>query len=66
MTGTIYVHLDIKKNHYVKIILDEVFGEFNFKNEIIWQRSDPHNDAKKIWKHTRCHSLLWKKHANTI
>jgi adenine-specific DNA-methyltransferase len=45
--GTIYVHLDTKKSHYIKSVLDEVFGENNFKNEIIWQRSDPHNDAKK-------------------
>lgn len=34
--GSIYVHLDQKKGHYVKILLDEIFGENNFKNEIIW------------------------------
>lgn len=34
--GSIYVHLDSKIGHYVKILLDEVFGEDNFKNEIIW------------------------------
>ena len=34
--GTIYVHLDWKKGHYIKAILDEVFGEHNFVNEIIW------------------------------
>jgi len=34
--GTIYVHLDTKKGHYVKIILDEIFKETNFRNEIIW------------------------------
>ncbi len=34
--GSIYVHLDYKKGHYIKIILDEVFGEVNFINEIIW------------------------------
>lgn len=45
--GSIYVHLDTKRSHYIKIILDEVFGEFAFRNEIIWQRTDPHNDAKK-------------------
>jgi adenine-specific DNA-methyltransferase len=33
--------------HYAKVILDEVFGYDNFLNEIIWQRTDPHNDAKK-------------------
>ena len=34
--GSIYVHLDTKKGHYLKAVLDEVFGEENFFNEIIW------------------------------
>ncbi len=34
--GTLYVHLDPKKGHYMKVILDEIFGENNFRNEIIW------------------------------
>ena len=34
--GSIYIHLDQKKGHYVKILLDEVFGENNFFNEIVW------------------------------
>ena len=38
--GNIFVHLDTKKAHYIKLILDEVFGENNFKNEIIWHFSD--------------------------
>lgn len=36
--GSIYVHLDQKKGHYIKNVLDEVFSEGNFKNEIIWQK----------------------------
>lgn len=35
-TGSIYIHLDWKIGHYVKILMDEVFGEDNFVNEIIW------------------------------
>lgn len=35
-TGSIYVHLDWHIGHYVKILLDEVFGEENFRNEVIW------------------------------
>ena len=35
-TASIYVHLDSKIGHYVKILLDEVFGESNFKNNIVW------------------------------
>ena len=34
--GCIYVHLDGKKGHYAKIVLDEIFGENNFMNELIW------------------------------
>lgn len=36
--GVVFVHLDNKKVHYIKIILDEIFGEYNFRNEIIWKR----------------------------
>ncbi len=35
-TASIYVHLDWNIGHYVKVLMDEVFGEANFKNEIIW------------------------------
>lgn len=38
--GSIYVHLDWKKGHYIKAILDEVFGESNFRNEIVWHYHD--------------------------
>jgi DNA modification methylase len=34
--GSIYVHLDEKKSHYVKLMLDEIFGASNFRREIIW------------------------------
>lgn len=35
-TGTIYIHLDAKEVHYLKVLCDEVFGKENFLNEIIW------------------------------
>jgi site-specific DNA-methyltransferase (adenine-specific)/adenine-specific DNA-methyltransferase len=34
--GSIFVHLDWKKAHYIKLVMDEVFGEKNLVNEIIW------------------------------
>ncbi|WP_330942530.1 site-specific DNA-methyltransferase [Streptococcus anginosus] len=34
--GSIYVHLDWHKSHYVKVLMDEIFGEGNFCNEIVW------------------------------
>lgn len=36
-TGSIYVHLDWHVGHYVKLVLDEVFGRSNFRNEIVWR-----------------------------
>ena len=35
--GSIYIHLDEKKSHYIKVIMDEVFGENRFEREIIWR-----------------------------
>ena len=43
--GCLYLHLDIKKIHYLKIVLDEVFGEGRFVNEIIWKRTSAHSDS---------------------
>ena len=37
-TGSIYVHLDWHVGHYVKLVLDEIFGRNNFVNEIVWKR----------------------------
>jgi len=38
-TASIYVHLDWHIGHYVKVLMDEVFGEDNFRNEIVWKRT---------------------------
>jgi DNA modification methylase len=46
-TGSFYYHCDWHASHYVKVMLDQIFGENRFLNEIIWQRSDAHNDAKR-------------------
>ena len=47
-TGSIYVHLDWHVGHYVKIVMDEVFGKDCFLNEIVWQRTGAHNDAGRF------------------
>ncbi len=44
--ASIYVHLDYHIGHYVKVLLDEIFGEDNFRNEIIWKRATAHSDAE--------------------
>src|SRR4051812_30448156 len=35
-SGTLYLHIDYREAHYVKLLLDEIFGRENFRNEIIW------------------------------
>lgn len=44
--GSIYMHLDWRKGHYLKILADEVFGEHRFRNEIIWQRTSARSDSR--------------------
>lgn len=43
--GSLYLHLDTRKSHYVKVLLDEIFGEQNFRSEIIWKRTSAHASA---------------------
>lgn len=47
-TGSLYLHCDPTASHYLKIILDVVFGKKNFKNEIVWKRTFAHNDPKRF------------------
>jgi site-specific DNA-methyltransferase (adenine-specific)/adenine-specific DNA-methyltransferase len=44
--GSLYLHLDQKKCHYLKVVADEVFGEANFRNEVIWRNTNAHNKAE--------------------
>ena len=47
-TGSIYVHLDWHASHYVKVELDKIFGNENFRNEIIWKATNAHNDSSRF------------------
>jgi DNA modification methylase len=46
-TGSIYLHCDPTASHYLKILMDAVFGPQFFRNEIVWKRTSPHNDARR-------------------
>jgi adenine specific DNA methylase Mod len=46
-TGSIYLHCDPTASHYLKVVMDGVFGKENFLNEIIWKRTSGHNSAKR-------------------
>jgi site-specific DNA-methyltransferase (adenine-specific) len=51
-TGSLYLHCDPTASHYLKIILDTIFGAENYQNEIIWERFGSHNDAHRFGKVT--------------
>lgn len=48
--GVIFVHLDQKMVHYIKVIMDEIFGKNNFRNEIIWKYFGPTSTEKNFPK----------------
>ncbi|MFX3673877.1 MAG: site-specific DNA-methyltransferase [Paenisporosarcina sp.] len=59
--ASIYVHCDYRRSHYIKLILDEVFGADNFINEIIWKRTNAHNMKSKGYVRSNDHILFYKK-----
>ena len=46
-TGSLYLHCDPNASHYLKVMLDEIFGLERFRGEITWLRTTTHNDAKR-------------------
>lgn len=46
-TGSIYLHCDPTASHYIKIMMDGIFGHENFQSEIIWKRTSAHSSAKR-------------------
>jgi DNA modification methylase len=47
-TGNLFVHLDWHAVHYAKVLLDEIFGHANFRNEIVWRRANAHSDPARF------------------
>jgi len=67
-TGSLYLHCDPTASHYLKILLDAVFGPTNFLNEVIWKRTSAHSAAKRwgdvhdsILFYAKSDSFLWNK-----
>lgn len=65
-TGSLYLHCDPTASHYLKLILDTVFGPQHFRNEIVWQRTNVHSDSKTwsqvsdiIFFYTRSAAFTW-------
>jgi site-specific DNA-methyltransferase (adenine-specific) len=64
-SGSLYLHCDPTAAHYLKIILDTIFGPLNFRNNITWKRSDTHNDAKRQFSAISDSILFYVKSENT-
>lgn len=64
--GSIYLHIDYKVGHYVKIIMDEIFGEKNFRNDITRIKSNPKNFYRKAYGNEKDLILFYTKSNNNI
>jgi len=67
-TGSFYYHCDWHASHYVKVMLDQIFGENQFQNEIVWKRTFAHSSAKRygpvhdvIFFYTGSDTYTWNK-----
>ncbi|MFA5158540.1 MAG: site-specific DNA-methyltransferase [Patescibacteria group bacterium] len=58
--GSIYVHLDWKKMHYIKVLMDEIFGENNFLNNVVWCYKT-RTFSKNYWNRKHDDILVYKK-----
>lgn len=65
-TGSLYLHCDPTASHYLKILLDSIFGKDNFRNEIVWKRTSAHSDSKRyganydnIFFYTKSNQWIW-------
>ncbi|MBI2882986.1 MAG: site-specific DNA-methyltransferase, partial [Candidatus Methylomirabilis oxyfera] len=70
--GSIYVHCDFRMNSYLRILMDEVFGNDNYINEITWKRTSAHSDPKhyginvdSIFYYSKMDKWLWNQQYST-
>lgn len=58
--GSIYLHCDYRKSHYLNLIMDEVFGAEAFINEVVWLRTNAHNMKSKGYARSNDHILFYR------
>jgi adenine-specific DNA-methyltransferase len=58
-TGSIYVHVDYRTSAYVRLIMDEIFGEENFRNEIIWRKGSYMGPTSNIKHYPNVHDTIF-------
>ena len=64
--GSIYLHIDYKIGHYIKIIMDEIFGSENFRNDITRIKCNPKNFSRKAYGNIKDLILFYSKSKNPI
>lgn len=64
--GSIYIHLDYRMIHYVKLVLDELFGKENFRSDIVWQRSSSGKTISKQFPRDLDYILWYSKSGSYI
>ena len=58
-TGSVYLHCDPTASHYLKLVMDSVFGAGNFRSDITWKRTSAHSDGRQGRRqHGRVHDVL--------
>lgn len=67
-TGSLYLHCDPTASHYLKILLDAIFGTANYRNHITWKRTSAHSSARKwgpisdnILFYTKSNDFVWNR-----
>lgn len=67
-TGSLYLHCDPTASHYLKLVLDAVFGADNFRNEVVWKRTSSSNNPKRwgpvhdtIFFYSRSPEFIWNR-----
>lgn len=58
--GSLYLHCDPTASHYLKLLLDQIFGPVNFKNEVVWKRTSAHSAAVR-WNDVHDSLLFYTK-----
>ena len=59
-TGSIYLHCDPTTSHFIKLLLDGIFGPGNFLNEFVWKRTSAHNDTEQGMRRAgRIHDVIF-------
>ncbi|MCX6354052.1 MAG: DNA methyltransferase [Candidatus Aureabacteria bacterium] len=64
--ASIYLHCDPTASHYLKLLMDAIFGPENFSNEVIWIRSLPHGNVRQMYGRSHDVILFYSKGTDTV